>query len=317
MTRIGLFTPASPIEAVALKSGVAKIESAGLSVKIHNQALSEDFIYAGDDATRVGALWDLAIDDEIDVLWCSRGGYGCSRMLPLLDELTAKHGPPPRKLLVGYSDVTVLHHYAQTRWAWPTLHANMPATSSMETMPDDQFQATVKLVQGEWHDVVGPLFGLEPMRFFGSAPTKPVTAPLLGGNLATWNYLTGTPYQPGDLARKFLFFEDIGEGFHKIDGYFTQLSQAGGLDGIAGLILGGFHDCLDSSSKAKSAQGGYTEEESLEGITTQLGQRHGFPVAWKLPVTHGPDYWPLPLNADYRLDPDGRLTLTKWDWLSG
>lgn len=330
--QIGLFTPASPIGPVELARGVAKLRDAGFVVRVHDQAMAQHFMYAGTDAQRAGALWDLATDDAVDALWCTRGGYGCTRLLPLLDELTKQHGPPPRKLLVGYSDVTVLHEYARTRWGWATLHADMPATGSFTaSLAQDEFDATVKLVKGETLAQVGPLFGDTTMRFFTAPPAENIEGELLGGNLATWNYLTGTPYQPASVAGKLLFFEDVGEGFHKMDAYFTQLAQAGGLDGVAGVILGGFHDCDDTASTVLAqedapADGGapprrpvrptFTEAQALEHITTPLAEKYGFPVAWKLPVTHGPDHWPLPLGATYRLTPDGRLSLRAWDWLA-
>ncbi len=322
-TSIGIFTPASPIGRIELEMGVEVLEAAGFGVTVHDQALAQHFIYAGTDEQRAGALWDLATDPAIDVLWCSRGGYGCTRLLPLLDRLTQQHGPPPRKLLVGYSDVTVLHHYARTRWGWDTLHANMPATASFVTMPNDQRDATFALVRDPGSSV--DLFGDATLEFFTDPPTNDIHAPVLGGNLATWNYLTGTAYAPtpDDVAGSMLLFEDIGEGFHKIDAYFTQLDQARGLDGVKALILGGFHDCEDSAStKFKTrptsnhpepdkepVRPQFDERESLAGITAALGKKHGFPVAWKLPVTHGPDYWPLPLGANYTLTPGGALRL--------
>jgi hypothetical protein len=45
----------------------------------------------------------MASDDRIDILWAARGGYGASRLLPILDQITQARGKPKRKkLLVGF-----------------------------------------------------------------------------------------------------------------------------------------------------------------------------------------------------------------------
>ncbi len=326
--RVGVFTPASPIGPVELEMGVEVLERAGFAVRVHEQAVAQDFIFAGTDAQRVGAMWDLATatgEDEVDVVWCARGGYGCTHLLPLLDALTKQHGPPPKKLLVGYSDVTVLHHYVRTRWGWETLHANMPASASFVSMDSEQRGATLTYVKTGVPTHKGRTFGDAKLEFFANAPSSPIEAEVIGGNLATWNYLTGTPYAPTpeELAGKLLFFEDIGEGFYKMDAYFTQLDQAGGFDGIAGIVLGGFHDCTDEKSirlahqptrehpKPSTAplRQTFNEREAMQRITVPIAEKHGFPVAWKLPVSHGPDFWPLSLGPMHRLGQDGQFTM--------
>ncbi|MEM1098498.1 MAG: LD-carboxypeptidase [Planctomycetota bacterium] len=323
--RIGIFTPASPIGPVELQMGVSVLREDGFEVTVHPQATAQDFIFAGTDDQRVDALWDLAWDDTIDVLWCARGGYGSTRLMMMLMELTADDGPPPPKLLVGYSDVTALHRFAGRCWGWDTLHANMPASSSFVTMPAAQRDATFALVRDGIPTEAGRTFGDARLEFFAHAPDQPIVAEVLGGNLATWNYLTGTPWAatPDDLRGKFLFFEDVGEGYYKMDAYLTQLDDAGGLDGIAGLILGGFHDCTDERSTCfavpptaeqpepptEPLRPTYDEREALRQITVPLAEKHGFPVAWKLPVSHGPDYWPLMLGAKHELTPEGRFVL--------
>ena len=142
---------------------------------------------------------------------------------------------------MGYSDVTALHHYAHTRWGWSTLHGTMPA-SDFYNVSDAHFEATLALVRRQriempWRD--------QPMRFLTPPPSACVRGTLVGGNLAVWNALTGTPWQPRDLAGKLLFFEDLGEGYYRIDSMMNQLDQAGGLRGIAGIVLGSFSSCED------------------------------------------------------------------------
>ncbi len=320
-TRIGVFAPASPVGPVELELGLDRLRSAGLDVSVHPQTLARHFIYAGTHTQRAHALWDLAHDASIDALWAARGGYGCTRLLPILDELTEKHGPPPTpKLLVGYSDLTALHQYVRTRWHWRTLHANMPASASFVTMPDAMFEPTLALVRAPTPDQLWPGTTLENL---GSPITQPITGPILGGNLTTWAFLAGTPYYPSaeQLRGAMLFFEDLDEGFHKLDGLLTQLHQAGGMRGVAALLIGGFHDCHDSKSTMLTRRPTTDdpnpprvplrepihERQAVEHIFGEYGQRHGLPVLFKLPVSHGPDYHPLPLGTPCQLTPQLQL----------
>jgi muramoyltetrapeptide carboxypeptidase len=330
---IGIITPCSVTPQVELAMGVDRLTAAGFDVRVHPQCAEQHLWFAGDDKTRADALFEFAQDPAIDVLWSGRGGSGAPRLLPILDELTTKHGKPPKKLLAGYSDVTALHHYVHTRWGWSTLHASMPA-SDFYDISDNDFQATLDLVSKKridmpWRD--------HRMSFLTPAPTETKKGTLVGGNLAVWNYLTGTPYQPRDMKGKFLFFEDLSEGYYRIDGMFSQIEQAGGLDGLAGIVLGDFCACDDSVAKVlkhkpepdraadalkqKDKQETIPlrpvlgEIEALTEIFARRGEKHGFPVAYKLPVGHGPNFAPLPLNADYELTPDGAFKLVAWDWL--
>lgn len=332
---IGIIAPCSVTSPVELALGVDRLTAAGFDVRVHPQCAEQHYWFAGEDQARADALFEYAQDPAIEVLWSGRGGSGAPKLLPILDELTTGHGKPPRKLLAGYSDVTALHHYVHTRWGWSTLHASMPA-SDFYDISDEHFQATLDLIRKKRIDM--PWHGSR-MKFLTSAPTAPIKGSLVGGNLAVWNTLTGTPYQPQNMAGKFLFFEDLSEGYYRIDGMLNQIEQAGGLDGIAGIVLGEFCACDDDVAqvlkhkpspdqvrealKHKDKQETvplrptFGEVEALTEIFARRGEKLGFPVAHKLPVGHGPNYAPLPLNAEYELTPNGGFDLVQWDWLGG
>jgi len=260
------------------------------------------------------------LSPDFDAIWMARGGYGAQRILPLLDELTARGGRPKKKLLIGYSDVTVLHEYVRTRWGWSTLHARMPAESTFAKTDSREWQATLDYVRGSAADAP---WALQPLTWMNDPPTKTLHGELIGGNLSLWASLVGTPYAQSGRG-KFIFLEDTDEPFYRIDRMMIQCEQAGSFDGALAIILGDFTDCKDESNTCLAdAQTGqrkplrkvYEKAEAFEAIFTQLANRVGVPLASGLPVGHGPSYSPLPLGANYTLSPDGLLRLTDWDWL--
>jgi muramoyltetrapeptide carboxypeptidase len=128
--RIGVVAPSSAVGQVELANGAAHLRAAGFEVVVHPQCAGLCYTFAGADAERAQALYDFATDPGIDAVWAAGGGYGATRMLPLLDGLCEEFGNPRSKLLVGYSDITVLHEYVRSRWNWSSLHFPMPSAGS-------------------------------------------------------------------------------------------------------------------------------------------------------------------------------------------
>jgi muramoyltetrapeptide carboxypeptidase len=264
----------------------------------------------------------LAVDPAIPVLWAARGGYGAGRTLPWLEKLTKERGAPKqKKLLVGYSDVTMLHEFVRSRWGWSTLHAPMPAASNFSNLDPREWQAIVDYVNGKpatppWLDTT--------LRWMNRPPHQTIRAELIGGNLSLWAAHAGTRFAQAGEGR-IIFLEDVDEPFYRIDRMMVQLEQSGMLDGAAAVVLGDFTNCRDEDNQclADRASGAkkplrkvFQQDEAFEHIFTELGERIDVPIATGLPVGHGPHYAPLPLGARYELTADGKLKLLEWDWLT-
>src|SRR4051794_8258231 len=108
---VGIVAASSPVPQVEFLRGLERLREFGFVPIVHEQVPKQHFTFAGSDEERAGALYSYAKDPRFYVIWTARGGYGAQRLLPMLDDLTSQHGVPPKKLLVGYSDVTVLHEY--------------------------------------------------------------------------------------------------------------------------------------------------------------------------------------------------------------
>ena len=311
---IAIVAASSVVPRIELEEGVARLRTEGFETFVHPHCFETHFTFAGNDRQRAEALWQVATDDRFNVVWMGRGGYGAARVLPLLDELTARHGPPPRKLLVGYSDVTVLHEYARTRWNWCTLHAPMPSAGNFGSYDPGHWRSLLDLVRGQ-HP--GRAWGERPLKWMSTATE--VEAELVGGNLALWSSVVGTPYTPTPGRGRLVFFEDIGEKFYRIDRMLTQIRQGGLLDGAAAVLLGDFTNCDDDPPQMIRAAGdvkiplrpSFSQAEAFTEIFGDLPMR----VARGMPVGHGPNFAPLPLGANYRVEASGVFELLEWAWL--
>ena len=82
------------------------IEQRGYKVKLRDDIFDVEGYLAGSDQRRADEFNEAFADPEVDGVLCVRGGYGCMRMMPLIDWEAVKKNP---KLLLGFSDITALH----------------------------------------------------------------------------------------------------------------------------------------------------------------------------------------------------------------
>jgi muramoyltetrapeptide carboxypeptidase len=234
-----------------------------------------DFL-AAPDAVRLADVHTAFADERFDAVLALRGGSGCIRLLDRLDlDLLAAHP----KLLIGYSDLTVLHAL-RTRAGIPSLHGPMPASDwGLPGARADTDALFERLARG-WAagDVVGHA---APHALSRGTRAR---GRLIGGNLAMFCALLGTPYLP-DVDGALLFIEDISEEPYRVDRLLTQLRLAGVLGRIAGLLVGSF-----------------TGAESPEAVLADHLAGLACPVLAGWPSGHGQPNRPLPLGVMAEMD---------------
>lgn len=242
-----------------------------------------DFL-AAPDAVRLADVHTAFSAPRFDAVLALRGGSGCIRLLDGLDlGLLASSD----KLLIGYSDLTVLHAL-RARAGKPSLHAPMPASDWGLPGAEADTEALFERLAGGWRsgDVVGQA-APHPLSHGGRASGR-----LIGGNLAMFCALLGTPYLP-EVEGALLFVEDISEEPYRVDRMLTQLHLAGVLDRIAGLLVGSFSGA-----------------ESPDAVLADHLPRLRCPVLAGWPSGHGQPNRPLPLGVHAEMDvAAGRLTL--------
>lgn len=242
-----------------------------------------DFL-AAPDAVRLADLHAAFADPTVDAVLALRGGSGCIR---LLDGIALGQLAASRKLLIGYSDLTVLHALRMNAGI-PSLHAPMPASDWGLPGAEADTDALFERLASGWRagDVVGQAEP-HPLSQGGIARGS-----LIGGNLAMFCALLGTPFMPV-VDGALLFVEDISEEPYRVDRMLSQLRLAGVLDRIAGLLVGSFSGA-----------------ESPDAVLADHLPRLRCPVLAGWPSGHGQPNRPLPLGVRAEMDvATGRLAL--------
>lgn len=211
-----------------------------------------------------------------DVLLAARGGYGC---LDLLDGLAAYRRPLP--LLVGYSDLTVLHAWWFRQGA-AAIHGCMPGVAHGELAAS----STAALAGGQPLQLAGDAGAIAPGRARGRL--FPACLRVLAG-------LVGTPAMP-DLAGAILALEDVDERPYRVERDLQQLWRAGVLTGVRALLLGRFPADLPADYQGPT----------LTDLAQAWADRLGVPVVAGLNFGHEADPQALPVGAVAELVVDAR-----------
>ena len=108
--RVRIIAPAGrPQEAQAtLEKCKTLLSENGFIVSVQEDIFSEhEMPYnANTREKRLKGLKDALLDPTVDIIMPIRGGYGCIQIAPDLTEIK----PAGDKVLVGFSDITILHH---------------------------------------------------------------------------------------------------------------------------------------------------------------------------------------------------------------
>ena len=293
---IDVVAPASACRPEELAAGAAVLREWGFRPRIPVDLFADGSgIVAAPDGVRHRALYRAFLRPDSRVVWCVRGGYGSQRLLPRF----ARRAVPPRpKLLVGFSDVTALHVFANQHWGWPTLHAATLADLGSGRLSQRSLGELREVVAGETFRLSYSLRPLNP----AARRARAVEAPLVGGNLKTLQSLIGTPWAVRP-AGCILIAEDTGERGYAIDRMLVQLRQAGALRGVRALVFGQF-------TGGRERDGRFTGGEVMARFAA--GVR--FPVLAGAPVGHDDTARAVPLGLPAKLElaPDRACLSIAW-----
>ena len=275
---ISVVAPCGPFPADRFAAGVhiAQVEL-GLDLVLPPDLQRPWRYLAADDDHRLAQLEDAFSDPSTAAIWAARGGYGLTRLLGRLDIALRS-----RKPLIGFSDVTALHAARWKHGVQEAIHG--PVLNSLPiTAPEDRAWLRTVL-RGEG----GVSWDTECWLEGGAV------GPLIGGNLCLLAALCGTPWQL-DVRGAVLLLEEVAEPAYRLDRMLRQLLDAGGLAGVAAVVVGELPNCALPPGA----------EFTLPDVFREVLAPLGVPVAGNAPVGHAGRNRAFHWGTSVRVTPNG------------
>lgn len=232
--RIGIIAPARKVQREEAAKAAALFQSWGLEPVFGKNLFGEDHQFSGTDEERAEDLHVFLMDDSIKAIISFRGGYGSVRLMPYL-----KNSYPTPKWLIGYSDFTVIHTWANQVLGWASIHATMPVNMVMEGEERQASNLSLK----------NALFGKpESLQIHHHTLEKKgeTKGMLCGGNLSVLFSLLGSDLQV-NAENKLLFLEDLDEYLYHVDRMLQAIKRAHILDAAEAILVGGMSDMRDNA----------------------------------------------------------------------
>ncbi len=289
--RVGIVAPGSYISEKELIETVTNLKKLGFKPYYTENILKRHGYLAGTDEERVADLHEMFSNPKIDWIIAARGGYGCTRILPMLDYNLIKNNP---KVLMGYSDITALFYAIFKQTGLITFHGPV----GISTFNDFSIDYVKKVLFAPDKGVV-----LKSKVENYNGDTIPFTirsgkarGRLVGGNLSLATAVIGTKYDV-DYSGKIVFLEEVGEEPYRIDRMLTQMIEAGKFEKAAGIVLGKFWNCEVKKDKPE-----FDNSLTLNEVLYDRLFGLGIPIFYGASFGHITNKFVLPFGVKAEMD---------------
>ena len=286
---IGIVCPAGAIDIKIVQNCMETLQQWGYKVCLGPTVEAKYHSFAGTDTERAADLQKMLDDPAINAILCGRGGYGVSRIINELDFTEFNKHP---KWVVGFSDITVLHAAIQKQKCM-SIHGPMAAAFGKGVEGEIFTDSLKALLEGRTMELAAKPNALNK--------AGKVVGHLVGGNLCLVAHLVGSKYA-FDTKGKILFLEDVGEHHYNLDRLMIQIKNAGLLDDLAGLVIGGFTDMKD-----KPTDFGATAFEIIASHTAT----YTYPICFNFPISHDLNNFAVKEGGRYELEINKDLVCLK------
>lgn len=261
-----------------------RLTSLGLKFK-YGKTIGKKLAYlGGSDEDRATDLMDMFMDKDVSIILAMLGGYGCSRIVDKLDYKVIEENP---KLLIGFSDITVLLNTLSKMANIPAVHGPVGIYIGKPTFDEISL-----------NDFSNILFQNQLGRVLENPKDDAVTltggvarGKLVGGNLSLINNLIGTPYEI-DFSEKIVFIEEVDEKPYAIDRYLSALRLSKSIDKAKGFIFGYFTNCEPEEI------GSWNYIDLIKQYFADLNK----PVIYNFASGHDLPFISLPIGLEVELD---------------
>ncbi len=185
--------------------------------------------FAAPTDVRLQKFKEALLNPSVKIIWCFRGGYGCSDFIfDAIDLIPACH-----KILVGFSDITSMHALFNSAYGFESLHASV-LTTLLPPLEQD-INEIIKVLSGK-----DTILDLTPItESAANLKHTIISGETIGGNLTVFCTLVGTKLHP-QTQDKILIIEDVGEVSYKIYRDLMHLKSANILDQLSAVIFADF-----------------------------------------------------------------------------
>jgi muramoyltetrapeptide carboxypeptidase len=246
-----------------------------------------------DDYKRAKMLKAALLNNNNDVLWALRGGYGSAKVVEILyddqDFLAAMRKKQTFPKVIGYCDITALHLFLSQEFNWQTVHG--PIFREIKNKrKQNNFKAIKKLLEGVKQI---KFFGLQPLNE-AAQTTQVISGKLTGGNLTMIQTSIGTRWEI-QTKDKILFLEDCNEKPWRIDRTLHHLKSTKLLNDVKAIIIG---NLCDNSNYMKETLRDFAKKLLIPIYTIDV-------------FGHGVYNYPMIYNADVEITSERGIKILK------
>jgi muramoyltetrapeptide carboxypeptidase len=284
---VRLVSPASTPDRAGVERSVRILESFGLKAEIAPHAFDEYGYLAGTDEDRLSDLNDALRDPHVKAIFATRGGKGAYRIADGIDFAAAIVHP---KLLVGFSEITVLHMALLKHSGLAAVHGACWDAESFGEDTAASFQKTV------FTDDPVTVTSNSKAATFELTTHGRVTGRLIGGNQDS--IATAAGWALPSFEGAILLLEGENQRLGHIDRQLTMLMNACHLRGLKGVVVGQYTNCEPDGQ----TKGNWTVIDVLRDRLSKLG----VPILGGLPIGHGDNPIAVPIGTMATLDTNTR-----------
>ena len=271
-----------------------RVACAGFKVQ-NPEIVSRQYLrFAGTDSQRASDLQNIATGAIAapKLLLGVRGGYGASRILPMIDWVTLGRIMQEREsILVGFSDVTAIQCALLAKGNMSSLAAPMLYSEFGKNNPDQiscrNFVEALTNPQLSIEVNSADLTNPNLPTILASQQEQVITGKIWGGNLSVVSALTGSDYLPR-IDGGIVFLEDVGEQTYRIERMLYELYLAGVFKNQQAIVFGSFSGTGEDS---------YDKRFDVATVVRQLHKLTGLPIYSGLRFGHIAQKASFPLGA--------------------
>ena len=209
--------------------------------------------YSAPNDVRLKQLVQALNDKQSKAVWGIKGGGGATNLLP---KLLNENPPNTLKPLIGFSDMTAVHLFLNSKWNWPTIHGivalfneEVNKTTNSITNNSNSIKSMVELLKGEIRHI--QYDNVISLNDYAKNINK-LESTLIGGNLTLVSTSLSTLFGATSIPH-ILILEDIGNTVRQLERFLNQIKYSDMLKNTKAIILGEFLENEEDTNCKKSA----------------------------------------------------------------